>query len=356
MKDLVNKLFLFATCSYLLWQTGIEAVSIVAFSIAATITCLCSYLEFSKKSIGLIVIYCVLCLMYPCFGLYLPLILYDVFRWKNMISIITIIIATISLIIWLPKSLLVPFFLFVVTSILFAFYSDKTDKLVKELHLIRDESAESTMILQQRNQALIQNQNYEIHVATLSERNRIAREIHDNVGHMLTRSILQTGALKVINKDSTLDEPISTLHDTLNTAMTSIRNSVHDLHDDAIDMHTVLKDLVSEVESPVIALEYDMETSIPREVKYAFIAIIKEAINNMQKHSDADSATIRLEEHPGFYHLEIEDNGSIQQLPSTSDGIGLTNMRERVRNLGGTIHISVKNGFYINISILKKGK
>ena len=47
------------------------------------------------------------------------------------------------------------------------------------------------------------NQDYEIYLATLKERNRIAREIHDNVGHMLTRSILQLGALSVINKDET---------------------------------------------------------------------------------------------------------------------------------------------------------
>lgn len=48
------------------------------------------------------------------------------------------------------------------------------------------------------------NQDYEIYLATLKERNRIAREIHDNVGHMLTRSILQLGALSVINKDETV--------------------------------------------------------------------------------------------------------------------------------------------------------
>ena len=78
------------------------------------------------------------------------------------------------------------------------------------------------------------NQDYEIYLATLKERNRIAREIHDNVGHMLTRSILQLGALSVINKDETVGEAINDLSGTLNTAMTSIRSSVHDLHDDSI--------------------------------------------------------------------------------------------------------------------------
>ena len=52
-----------------------------------------------------------------------------------------------------------------------------------------------------------QNQDYEIHLATLKERNRIAREIHDNVGHLLSRSLLQTGALQVMNHDKALDAP-----------------------------------------------------------------------------------------------------------------------------------------------------
>ena len=94
--------------------------------------------------------------------------------------------------------------------------------------------------MHERNQALIEKQNADIHAATLSERNRIAREIHDNVGHMLTRSLLQVGALKVIAGDDSLDEPLTELQNTLNTAMTNVRTSVHDLHDDAIDLESTL--------------------------------------------------------------------------------------------------------------------
>ena len=85
---------------------------------------------------------------------------------------------------------------------------------------------ELTTQLVEKNKAMQRNQDYEIYLATLKERNRIAREIHDNVGHMLTRSILQLGALSVINKDETVGEAINDLSGTLNTAMTSIRSSV----------------------------------------------------------------------------------------------------------------------------------
>lgn len=108
------------------------------------------------------------------------------------------------------------------------------EKLTKMLINTRDNSKELTTQLVEKNKAMQRNQDYEIYLATLKERNRIAREIHDNVGHMLTRSILQLGALSVINKDKTVGEAINDLSGTLNTAMTSIRSSVHDLHDDSI--------------------------------------------------------------------------------------------------------------------------
>ena len=59
-------------------------------------------------------------------------------------------------------------------------------------------------MLQEKNKNLMEKQDYEIYLATLRERNRIAREIHDNVGHMPSRSILQMGALITIHKEEPL--------------------------------------------------------------------------------------------------------------------------------------------------------
>ncbi len=61
-------------------------------------------------------------------------------------------------------------------------------------------SEEHTLLLSEKNKALLEKQDYEIYAATLRERNRIAREIHDNVGHVLSRSILMTAACKPIKK------------------------------------------------------------------------------------------------------------------------------------------------------------
>lgn len=87
-----------------------------------------------------------------------------------------------------------------------------------QMHKMRDESMEHNILMSRINKQLIETQNAKIYSATLRERNRIAREIHDNVGHMITRSILQVGAIGVINKDENLKLPISELKGTLDSA------------------------------------------------------------------------------------------------------------------------------------------
>lgn len=353
MRDLRNKLFLFAGCSYMLWYMGLNAGYIVNLLSVLALSALCTYYEHSKQTAILLGLYCLLCLICSGFGLYVPLMLYDSLFFYHPVSL-AIVCATGFLTLWqLPQFLLFPYVMIFVGSALLCLYSKRIKELLHRLHVERDKSKENAILLRERNEALREKQDYEIHVATLSERNRIAREIHDNVGHMLTRSILQTGALKVINKDAALGSPLSDLHDTLNTAMDSIRTSVHDLHNDSIDLHDVLNDIISQVPTPYIRLEYDIETPLPQNIKYAFISIIKEAVTNIQKHSDADSAQITVREHPGFYHLQIRDNGSAKCSPEDRNGIGLTNMKERVLALGGTIRFSTDNGFCISISIMR---
>ena len=180
------------------------------------------------------------------------------------------------------------------------------------------------------------NQDYEIYLATLKERNRIAREIHDNVGHMLTRSILQLGALSVINKDETVGEAINDLSGTLNTAMTSIRSSVHDLHDDSIALKPAVEDCI-------------------RPLKDRFtVSGIGAIRKDEDQHSDGDSIKIIIREHPALYQLSIADNGSCPEKIDES-GMGLANMRERAASLNGNINItSGSKGFRIFLSVPKQ--
>ena len=227
-----------------------------------------------------------------------------------------------------------------------------------KLHSMRDTSMEHDMLMEQMNHQLIEKQNAQIYNATLKERNRIAREIHDNVGHMITRSILQVGAIGVINTDEKLKAPIADLKSTLDTAMDSMRKSVHDLYDESVDLRQAIAKLKPTDSAFAFSLEYDCEDDVPRDVKYAFIAIAKEAVNNAVKHSNGDEIRIIVREHPAFYQLEIMDNGTSADerrlSGETGDGIGIKNIKERVAAIGGTMRIKADDGFMIFVTLMKK--
>lgn len=228
-----------------------------------------------------------------------------------------------------------------------------------ELQTVRDDSAERNNSLSIRNKYLLDNQENQIHIATLSERNRIAREIHDNVGHLLSRSILQVGACIAINKGTPVEKTLLPIKDTLDEAMNSIRESVHDLHKDSFDLKIATEAILEELKNFKIDFEYDVSENADKNIKYVFITILKEAVTNIVKHSNGDSVVIIMRELERNYQLLIEDNGKVSPnsenyIKEINEGIGLTNMEERVKGLSGIINFSIENGFRIFISVPKE--
>ncbi len=243
-----------------------------------------------------------------------------------------------------------------VLSCYLAFRSHERNQLKTSILQLRDNSVEQEMRLKQNQKQLLARQNDEIYIATLKERNRIAREIHDNVGHMLSRSILQVGALLAIcREDETLSPHLQHLKTSLDEAMDNIRNSVHDLHDESIDFKTALQNLTEEFHFCPISLDCEMSGQLPKEIKYCFLAITKEALNNVIKHSNATKVSVMAKEHPGLYQLLIEDNGSRTFSIENASGIGLSNMKDRVDALHGIFRITTEQGVKIFISVPREG-
>lgn len=236
-----------------------------------------------------------------------------------------------------------------------AYNNNLRTELSETVHTLRDNSVEKEMMLKESTRHLVDSQNDQIYIATLKERNRIAREIHDNVGHMLSRSILQVGALLAICTDDTSKPHLTTLKETLDLAMNNIRNSVHDLHDESIDLQNALQGLVDSFTFCPVHFQCDISKQIPKNVKYCFLAITKEGMNNIMRHSNASRVTLTVKEHPAFYQLLIEDNGttSLHSDNVSDTGMGISNMKERAEALHGILHISTENGFRIFVSIPK---
>ncbi len=355
MKNLGNKFIIYLFCVLQIWIPTTPR-QIAACCLTIIVACLLSCFDDKKTELFLFLAYTLLCIVEPAFAIFLPVLLYDAFRNVHhghpICAYIVFAVILYTLPQYSPANCLYQLLLSLL-SFLMQHYSRRIDTLLTDYHIYRDDSTERAMHLKEKNAALILQQDYEISLAMASERNRIARDIHDNVGHMLTRSILQTGAIQVINQDAALKQPLHELHDTLNTAMTTIRNSVHNLHQDDIDLKYTIEEIIRTTPQLNILLEYDIESPLSTDLQYAFIAIIREALNNVTKHSNADRVSIRLKEHPALFQLIIEDNGT-GKVNINHSGIGLSNMQERINSLHGNIHFSTDRGFQIFISIMKK--
>jgi signal transduction histidine kinase len=243
--------------------------------------------------------------------------------------------------------------LFCVTAWLLRHRTSAYQRIEDEFHQMQDRTKEKALHLERKNHELMEKQDYEVRLATLRERNRIAREIHDNVGHLLTRSILQVSALQVVSlQDEKTKEELTSIKSTLSHAMDSIRSSVHDLHEESIDLKIQLCMLIDEFKFCPVKLNFDAG-KLPKELKYCFIAIVREALSNITKHSNATAASVTVLEHPALYQLIIEDNGSAQ-VNEDQNGIGLLNMKERVDSFRGVFRINKDKGFKIFISIPKE--
>lgn len=225
---------------------------------------------------------------------------------------------------------------------------------------IRDQGVEVSDQLRVANRKLRQEQDRDIHLATLAERSRIAREIHDNVGHMLSRAIMLLGAIRTVNKDKSLDGYLGKLADTLDEAMRQMRVSVHDLHDESVDLDKNVNDVLSRLsERYTVHSDIDIGIGLDNLRVMALIAILREAASNIIRHSNATAVDIVLHEHPGFVSLTVHDNGrvdpSVKHMLESSEapGIGLANIKERASELGGSAEFSADDGFKVFVNLPK---
>jgi signal transduction histidine kinase len=230
----------------------------------------------------------------------------------------------------------------------------KFNVFLDENKTVRDELKEDTIYLKKYNEQLKIDREKNIHIAILTERNRIARELHDSIGHAISSSILQVEALKIVS-DNTMLESLNLLQDTLNNGMNDIRNSIHNLYNESLDLKNRIESLCSEIPTIEIDLIYRLGDDLPYDLKFDILSIIREAITNCVKHSNATELKISLLNQPKFYSIIIKDNGSKFNKTDNllTKGIGLLSMNEIANKYNGFLNYEFDNGFKIHLTLMK---
>lgn len=213
-----------------------------------------------------------------------------------------------------------------------------------------DDSSEHSTRQQQKLNALQLEQEASVKLAIAQERNRIARDIHDNVGHILSRSLLQVRALSLGLSDPEVRRDLEELHDSLATGMNAIRHSVHNTRQDTLHLDREIRALLDGFSFCPVRYTNSSAGELSLSQKYVVMAIIREALSNIMRHSNATQATVTLSGMTGSHLLLISDNGSAPS-PRRGQGMGLSAMEERVRGLGGSMVVSAERGFRILITL-----
>ena len=228
----------------------------------------------------------------------------------------------------------------------------------RSLHVVRDDLREKVLTLQDTNAQLLQAQDYELRATALSERTRIAREIHDGVGHILTRLLLQVKALQVIYRDAPgVVDDLATLDDGLDEALDSMRRSVHALSDEGEELATSLNLLGSRCGIAKVDVDCSTQTEPPPAVARCVVAVVREALTNAARHGKARSARVAVTDYPAFWQVTVDNDGVVpaEGEPAVDgrggSGLGLRSMTERVEALGGRVRITPRPRFTVFATI-----
>jgi signal transduction histidine kinase len=179
--------------------------------------------------------------------------------------------------------------------------------------------------------------------ATLQERNRIAREIHDALGHALTaQSIQLENALLFLPSDVNKTESFLREAKQLGSrALQEVRRSISTLRSNPLQGQSlkiaIAKTVAEFRQTTGILPDCTIQICQPisSDISTAIYRIIQESLTNISKHSHATQVSIYLKERQEMIHLEIDDNGEGFSPEGNTTGFGLQGMRERTAALGG---------------------
>jgi signal transduction histidine kinase len=189
------------------------------------------------------------------------------------------------------------------------------------------------------------------------ERSRIARDLHDTLGHTLISLGLQ---LEMIEEFRTLDldrtnKALKTARELNDHLITEVRRAVKGIRDPAFDLNSSLQELVQQVQlNDKLSINLDIDVkALPSRVGHELLFITRECLTNVQKHADASNVIVQVQQKPDHIELKFSDNGKGFQTAAVASGFGLKNIEERVKMLAGQLELksSPENGTQIFVSI-----
>jgi two-component system, NarL family, sensor histidine kinase DesK len=188
------------------------------------------------------------------------------------------------------------------------------------------------------------------HLAKVAERERIARDLHDVLGHTLSVITLKSElAGKLIDRDpQRAGKEIREVEEISRQALSEVRDAIRGYR--AKGLLAELAQAKSTLETAGLAVQCDAATTVklPAIEESVLSLAVREGVTNVVRHAQARTCRLRLEQQNGSFRLEIHDDGLGF---SSTEGNGLRGMRERVEMLGGTLERRNQSGTTLTITL-----
>lgn len=211
----------------------------------------------------------------------------------------------------------------------------------------------------QRYQARVQDLSASVLGAQEDERTRIARELHDQIGQALTFLLVRLKIIEAMPQATAVQPELQDLRAAVSDAIDQVRRLAHDLRPPALEqlgLIPALRALAREfADHTRCQIQLDLPESDPAMAPpraMALYRVVQESLTNIAKHAEAHAVAITLTTTNGTIALTVHDDGcgfdppAARQTDRRTDGpgLGLFGMEERVRLLGGTMHIASQPG------------
>ena len=191
------------------------------------------------------------------------------------------------------------------------------------------------------------------------ERQRLARELHDETGQALTSILLGLKRVEDATSASEASAAAGELRDLVVTTLQDVRRLAVELRPKALDDFGLVSALERLVETfhEQTGIEVDLEPRLgedrlPFDVETTLYRITQEALTNVVKHAQAKHVSIVLTRRDGSVSAVIEDDGrGFSSVSSNEDGLGLLGMRERISLVGGRLDVESSPGSGTTLSI-----
>jgi len=208
-------------------------------------------------------------------------------------------------------------------------------------------------------------------LATFEERNRVAREIHDSLGHALMAITVQLEKALVYH-DSHPQEAVQAIRDAKSVAkdaLQDVRRSVRTLRteQEAFSCTRAIELLVERLRSSSLLVDFVVtgsEETFSRQALMTLYRVAQEGFTNIQKHAQATTVQVSLCFEEEEARLSINDNGRgfdalylLTQLEELEEGYGLRGIQERLELVGGSFRLESQpgSGTHLSVTVARAG-